>query len=75
MFSKLLVSVILPASDEVGRIGHSITEAKAYFERRGTPYEIIVAADGNDGTRELVEDTFYRIMWCGASPLIESLPR
>jgi dolichyl-phosphate beta-glucosyltransferase len=52
--SKLSISVILPAYNEVGRIAQSIGEVKAYFERRGDTYEIIVGADGNDGTRELV---------------------
>ncbi|MBI3457376.1 MAG: glycosyltransferase family 2 protein [Candidatus Rokubacteria bacterium] len=48
------VTLVLPAYNEVGRIGGTIGEAAAYFEQRGYPFEIIVCADGDDGTRELV---------------------
>ncbi|MGH7268641.1 MAG: dolichyl-phosphate beta-glucosyltransferase [Candidatus Rokuibacteriota bacterium] len=47
------VSLILPAYDEAARIGRTIAEARAYFDARGGDYEIIVCADGTDGTREL----------------------
>ena len=46
------VSLILPAYNEVARIAGTISEAVRYFEGRNTTYEIIVAADGGDGTRE-----------------------
>lgn len=49
-----LITLILPAYNEVKRIAQTVTEAQAYFEERGYSYEIIVSADGNDGTRELV---------------------
>ena len=55
MSSKLSVSLILPAYNEVKTIAQVIQEAKDYFERRGGAYEILVCADGNDGTRELAE--------------------
>jgi dolichyl-phosphate beta-glucosyltransferase len=45
----------LPAYNEAGRIASTIDEAVRYFENRRYPYEIIVAADGDDGTREIVE--------------------
>jgi dolichyl-phosphate beta-glucosyltransferase len=48
------VSLILPAYNEAGRIAGTIGEAVRYFDSRGFPYEIIVAADGDDGTREIV---------------------
>ncbi len=48
------VSLILPAYNEAGRIAGTIGEAVRYFESRGYAYEIIVAADGDDGTREIV---------------------
>lgn len=51
--STFPVSVIFPAYNEVRRIAQTIGEAQAYFERRGLACEIIVAADGDDGTREL----------------------
>jgi dolichyl-phosphate beta-glucosyltransferase len=52
--NPLYISLILPAYNEVKRIGQTIAEAKFYFEQRSLSYEIIVAADGDDGTRELV---------------------
>jgi dolichyl-phosphate beta-glucosyltransferase len=48
------ISVILPAYNEVHSIGRTIGEIKAFFNQRGYTYEIIVSADGNDGTREMV---------------------
>jgi dolichyl-phosphate beta-glucosyltransferase len=51
-----VVSLILPAYNEVARIAATVAEARAYFESRGSRYEIIVAADGDDGTRELVAE-------------------
>src|SRR5579862_576987 len=53
--SKLQVSLILPAYNEAATIGRTVDEAKAYFESRGISYEIIVAADGDDGTREIID--------------------
>lgn len=54
MSSDLYITLILPAYNEVKSITQTIGEAKAYFEERQFSYEIIVSADGNDGTRELV---------------------
>jgi dolichyl-phosphate beta-glucosyltransferase len=48
------VSLILPAFNERASIGGTIAEAKAYFASRALPHEIIVVADGTDGTREFV---------------------
>ena len=50
------VSVVVPAYNEVHSIAHTIAQITAYFEKRQSTCEIIVAADGNDGTRELVAD-------------------
>lgn len=49
------ITLILPAYNEAKRIVQTVGEAKAYFESRQFSYEIIVSADGNDGTRELVQ--------------------
>src|SRR5688572_22128894 len=49
-----MVSLILPAYNERQRIARTITQARHYFLRRGLSHEIIVAADGTDGTGELV---------------------
>jgi len=46
------VTLILPAYNEVRAIAPAIGEAAAYFRARACPCEIIVAADGTDGTRE-----------------------
>lgn len=54
MLAEFSVSLILPAYNEVKRIAQTIREAKTYYERRQHRYEIIIAADGDDGTRELV---------------------
>lgn len=54
MTSTPYVSLILPAFNEAGSIQNTIAEAVEYFDSRGYRYEIIVAADGTDGTREIV---------------------
>lgn len=51
------VSLILPAYNEAATIASTIRETGRYFQSRGLRYEIIVAADGNDGTRELAAQT------------------
>jgi dolichyl-phosphate beta-glucosyltransferase len=50
------VSLILPAFNEAATIRSTIEEAKVYFSTRGLASEIIVAADGDDGTREIVSE-------------------
>jgi dolichyl-phosphate beta-glucosyltransferase len=46
------ISLILPAYNESATICSTLAEAANYFRRRRMTYEIIVAADGEDGTRE-----------------------
>jgi dolichyl-phosphate beta-glucosyltransferase len=48
-----LVSLILPAYNEAATIESTIRRASEYFQAREIPYEIIVSADGTDGTREI----------------------
>ena len=50
------VSLILPAFDEARSIRRTVGDAVAYLESAGLAYEILVAADGTDGTRESVEE-------------------
>lgn len=50
------ITLILPAFNEAATIGNTIREAIEYFARRGSRYEIIVAADGEDRTREVVAE-------------------
>ena len=46
------ISLILPAFNESTTIATTIREAVSYFSAQNYRYELIVAADGNDGTRE-----------------------
>jgi dolichyl-phosphate beta-glucosyltransferase len=50
------ITLILPAYNEVSSIGQTIEDAISYFRQRNMSYEIIVSADGDDGTRELVAE-------------------
>jgi dolichyl-phosphate beta-glucosyltransferase len=50
------ISLILPAYNEARVIPNTIREAVQYFSDARLRYEIIVAADGSDGTREIVRD-------------------
>jgi dolichyl-phosphate beta-glucosyltransferase len=47
------ITLILPAFNEAATIASTIAEAASYFRSRGLRYEIVVAADGGDGTREI----------------------
>jgi dolichyl-phosphate beta-glucosyltransferase len=46
------ISLVIPAYNEAQQIVRTVTEALDYFDHRGLGYEIIVSADGTDGTRE-----------------------
>ncbi len=48
------ITLILPAFNESATIVGTISKTIEYFKQRGHTYQIVVAADGNDGTRELV---------------------
>jgi dolichyl-phosphate beta-glucosyltransferase len=50
------ISLILPAYNEAKSIARTLDEAVSYFESRRYTYEIIVSADGEDGTREIVAE-------------------
>ena len=50
------ITLILPAYNEARVIPATIADAVNYFQARNLTYEIIVAADGTDGTREVVRD-------------------
>jgi dolichyl-phosphate beta-glucosyltransferase len=54
MSDRPYLSLILPAYNEVGRIRQAIAWTQAYLERRQLSHEILVVADGDDGTREVV---------------------
>lgn len=55
-----LVSVVVPAYNEVKSIAPTLGEMCAYFGAKPYDFEVIVAADGDDGTRELVRDLAAR---------------
>lgn len=56
MASQPDISLILPAYNEARVIPQTIREAVGYFNDARLRYEIIVSADGSDGTREIVHD-------------------
>jgi dolichyl-phosphate beta-glucosyltransferase len=49
-----LVTLVIPAYNEAQRITTTVLEAREYFRARQQACEIIVSADGTDGTREAV---------------------
>src|ERR1041385_5811810 len=63
------LSLILPAYNEARVIPTTLGEAVAYFDSRGLSYEIIVAADGADGAREIVRKMAQ------ANPALSALAR
>jgi dolichyl-phosphate beta-glucosyltransferase len=46
------LTLIVPAYNEVKTIRSTLEQIFTYFAKKGFSYEIIVSADGNDGTRE-----------------------
>jgi dolichyl-phosphate beta-glucosyltransferase len=56
MSESLSLSLILPAYNEVARIRQAVEQTRSYLDQRRISHEIIVAADGGDGTREVVAD-------------------
>ena len=54
--SNPYLTLILPAFNESRTIASTISKTIAYFDERRYTYQIIVAADGTDGTRELVAE-------------------
>ena len=52
--ADLDLSLVVPAYNEAGRIRQTLESMRSHLAARGLSYEIIVAADGDDGTREAV---------------------
>jgi dolichyl-phosphate beta-glucosyltransferase len=51
-----LLTLIIPAYNEVESIRRTLGEAIEYFDSRRMAFEIIVCADGTDGTREATRE-------------------
>lgn len=49
------LSLVVPAYNEAKRIGATLESLRAWLAARGPAWEIVVAADGDDGTREIAE--------------------
>jgi glycosyltransferase involved in cell wall biosynthesis len=49
------ISLVIPAYNEAARIATTVLEAVEYFRDRQLSHEIIVSADGTDGTREAAQ--------------------
>ena len=50
--SPIDISIIVPAYNEARTIARTLAAMRTYLDGQGKAYEIIVSADGNDGTRE-----------------------
>ncbi len=50
------LSIIVPAYNEARSIVQTLTSMRRFLEERRFAYEVIVVADGTDGTRELARD-------------------
>jgi dolichyl-phosphate beta-glucosyltransferase len=56
MSTEPYLSVIVPAYNEARIIASTLESMRSYLDRQSFTYEILVAADGNDGTREQVAE-------------------
>ncbi len=54
--SATYLSVIVPAYNEAKSIRRTIDAMRSFLDHQPYTYEIIVSADGDDGTREIVAD-------------------
>ncbi|HEY1191252.1 MAG TPA: dolichyl-phosphate beta-glucosyltransferase [Gemmata sp.] len=52
MLARPQLSLVIPAFNEVATIQRTLRAIRAYLEPRGITYELLVCADGTDGTRE-----------------------
>jgi dolichyl-phosphate beta-glucosyltransferase len=63
MAEKPYLSLIVPAYNERRIIGSTLDAMQRYLDTQIYSYEIIVAADGNDGTREYVAELACERPW------------
>jgi len=69
MSAQPYLSLIVPAYNEAGRIRSTLTEYHNFLSHQSYTYEIIVSADGTDGTRDVAaemarRDRRIRVMGC-----------
>jgi dolichyl-phosphate beta-glucosyltransferase len=50
------LSLVVPAYNEAGRIRQTLEAMRSHLTARGLDYEVIVAADGDDATRDIVAE-------------------
>src|SRR5262245_56053508 len=56
MSASVYLSVVLPAYNEAGSIRTTLAAMRSFLDRQDYSYEIIVAADGDDNTPEIVTE-------------------
>ena len=64
------LSVIVPAYNEAQRIAETLGLIRAYLAPQPWSWEVIVSADGNDGTREIVAGLASQPEWAGRLQVI-----
>jgi dolichyl-phosphate beta-glucosyltransferase len=50
------LSIVIPAYNEAATIANTLRQVRQHLESRGFQYEVIVSADGSDGTREAAHE-------------------
>src|SRR5579859_7555363 len=56
MIEHPYLSVVIPAYNEAKSICRTLELIQTFLDQKPYSYELIVSADGNDGTRELVSE-------------------
>ena len=67
MYTTPMLSLIIPAYNEARSIGRTLQAVRSYLDGKGYSHELLVVADGDDGTREVAaglaaEDPRIRVL-------------